>query len=48
MDTIDQWRSMLPQIQVVSRERFGITHSTLQPEDAAMGHGRMVEQGCGK
>lgn len=30
------WETILPQLQTVLRERFGIAHSTLQPEDAAI------------
>ncbi len=47
VDSISQWQNVLPQVQHVLRERFGITHSTLQPEDAAMVAGCEVTAGCG-
>jgi len=47
VDSISAWHHLLPQIQEVLRVRFGITHSTLQPEDAAMVAGCEVEAGCG-
>ncbi|MEH6670321.1 cation diffusion facilitator family transporter [Halopseudomonas sp.] len=47
MDAMGQWQSVLPQMQQVLRERFGIEHSTLQPEDAKMRLGCEVDPRCG-
>lgn len=37
IDLLARWPGILPQIQQLLRERFGITHSTLQPEDRVLG-----------
>ncbi|GAA6130046.1 cation diffusion facilitator family transporter [Halopseudomonas sabulinigri] len=47
LDNMSLWQATLPQMQIILRERFGIAHSTLQPEDSAMGQGCAVEVGCG-
>jgi len=44
---IDDWQRLLPQLQDLLRERFGITHSTLQPEDSAMADACSTDAGCG-
>ena len=35
LETMVHWEIVLPQLQTILQERFGISHSTLQPEDAA-------------
>ncbi len=47
MDAMVQWQAVLPQMQEVLRERFGIEHSTLQPEDADIRLGCVVDPRCG-
>lgn len=47
LDAMTQWHRVLPQMQTVLRERFGIEHSTLQPEDAEIRLGCLVGAGCG-
>ena len=47
LDHMGQWQATLPQMQSTLRERFGIAHSTLQPEDAALRMACVVEAGCG-
>ncbi|GGD01567.1 cation diffusion facilitator family transporter [Halopseudomonas salina] len=47
LDAMTQWHRVLPQMQTVLRERFGIEHSTLQPEDAEIRLGCVVGVGCG-
>lgn len=42
-----RWSSVLPQMQTVLRDRFGINHSTLQPEDVDIREGCNAEPGCG-
>lgn len=42
LETMAQWQSVLPQMQVLLRDRFGIEHSTLQPEDAEIRLGCIV------
>jgi len=32
LDEIGQWESVCPQLQALLRQRFGVDHSTLQPE----------------
>ena len=46
IDSLAQWPRVLPQIQQLLRERFGITHSTLQPEDAALAGRCELDAGC--
>lgn len=41
------WETVLPQLQAVLRKRFGIAHSTLQPEDAAIRHACDADPDCG-
>ncbi|MFO7704090.1 MAG: cation diffusion facilitator family transporter [Halopseudomonas sp.] len=47
LDSMACWQSVLPQIQAVLLERFGIKHSTLQPEDAEIRLSCLVGSGCG-
>ncbi len=47
LETMTQWQSVLPQMQSVLRERFGIGHSTLQPEDAEIRMGCEISATCG-
>lgn len=47
MEAMVQWQAVLPQMQQVLRERFGIEHSTLQPEDAQMRMLCAVDSQCG-
>lgn len=35
LDEIGQWESVCPQLQALLRQRFGVDHSTLQPETEA-------------
>ena len=46
IDLLAQWPRVLPQIQQLLRERFGISHSTLQPEDAALAGRCELDAGC--
>ncbi|MDT0618370.1 cation diffusion facilitator family transporter [Salinisphaera sp. P385] len=36
LDAMAEWQQALPQLQMLLRERFDITHSTLQPEDESI------------
>lgn len=47
MEAMAQWQAVLPQMQQILRERFGIEHSTLQPEDADIRLGCGVDPLCG-
>ncbi|MDN5863382.1 MAG: cation diffusion facilitator family transporter [Salinisphaera sp.] len=47
VDSLRSWREVLPRLQTILRERFGIAHSTLQPEDAAVGADCDVDPRCG-
>lgn len=47
VDALHGWRDILPRLQAVLRERFGIAHSTLQPEDAEVRHNCDADPGCG-
>lgn len=47
VDTMHGWPTMLPRLQALLRQRFGITHSTLQPEDAATRAACDADPGCG-
>ena len=47
IDSLAQWPRVLPQIQQLLRERFGITHSTLQPEDQGLGERCELGAECG-
>lgn len=44
---IADWQRILPQLQDVLRERFGIDHSTLQPEDAVVREACDADPDCG-
>ncbi len=46
LETMAHWQSVLPQMQKVLRERFGIEHSTLQPEDAELRMGCELDPLC--
>ena len=47
IDLLARWPGILPQIQHLLRERFGITHSTLQPEDRVLGARCELSAECG-
>ena len=47
IDLLARWPGILPQIQQLLRERFGITHSTLQPEDRVLGARCELSAECG-
>lgn len=47
LPAVERWSDVLPRLQAVLRERFGIAHSTLQPEDARDGTGCDARPGCG-
>lgn len=47
LDRLDRWEEVLPQLQVILRERFGIEHSTLQPEDSGIRRACDVQASCG-
>lgn len=47
LDNMTCWQGVLPQMQGVLLERFGIEHSTLQPEDAEIRLSCLVGSGCG-
>ena len=36
LDKMARWEQALPRLQAILRERFGISHSTLQPEDTVI------------
>jgi cobalt-zinc-cadmium efflux system protein len=42
-----EWQAVLPQIRRVLHDRFGIEHSTLQPEDSAMRAHCVTDARCG-
>lgn len=44
---IADWRFLQPRLQQLLRARFGITHSTLQPEDLSMSDQCAAEADCG-
>ncbi len=46
IDSLALWPQVLPQLQTLLRERFGISHSTLQPEDAALAGRCELDAGC--
>ncbi|MHA7835793.1 MAG: cation diffusion facilitator family transporter, partial [Algiphilus sp.] len=48
LHAIDDWERLLPQLQALLAERFGITHSTLQPEDIAINDACKVDGACGE
>ncbi len=47
VEALGHWEEILPQLQRVLRERFGIEHSTLQPEDAAIRQACDADPNCG-
>lgn len=44
---LERWQDVLPRLQELLRRRFGITHTTLQPEDAALREACRVDPACG-
>jgi len=48
VDAMERWEEILPQLQAILRERFGIGHSTLQPEDAATRQACDADPDCGR
>ena len=40
LEAMAHWESVLPQMRLILQERFGISHTTLQPEDAAIRRAR--------
>ncbi|TDX22213.1 cobalt-zinc-cadmium efflux system protein [Modicisalibacter xianhensis] len=47
LETMVRWETVLPQLQTMLRERFGISHSTLQPEDTAARRACDADPDCG-
>ncbi|MDT0617449.1 cation diffusion facilitator family transporter [Salinisphaera sp. P385] len=47
LDRMGRWEQTLPRLQAILRERFGIAHSTLQPEDAAIRRACDAHPDCG-
>lgn len=47
VDAMHTWRQVLPRLQQILRQRFGITHSTLQPEDSDLNCDCDADPGCG-
>lgn len=47
LHAIDEWQRLLPQLQTLLAERFGISHSTLQPEDALLADRCSADAACG-
>lgn len=47
VDSLHGWRQLLPRLQSILRERFGIEHSTLQPEDGVLNRDCDADPGCG-
>ncbi|MES1944541.1 cation diffusion facilitator family transporter [Salinisphaera sp. PC39] len=47
LDRMTCWERVLPRLQAILRERFGIVHSTLQPEDTAIRRACDAQAGCG-
>ncbi|MGB0212289.1 cation diffusion facilitator family transporter [Algiphilus sp.] len=47
LEVLSDWQRLLPELQGMLRERFGIAHSTLQPEDSTMGAYCATDPGCG-
>lgn len=44
---LDHWERVLPHLQQLLRDRFGITHATLQPEDDTLRAACAAQAGCG-
>ena len=47
VDGISAWERILPELQRILRERFGITHSTLQPETDVIRIACDADPACG-
>lgn len=47
LHALEDWQRLLPRLQHLLHERFGITHSTLQPEDSSMADACEADGGCG-
>ena len=47
VDSMADWQRALPRLQALLRERFDITHSTLQPEDAEIRAACDADADCG-
>ena len=47
VEAMGRWEEILPQLQTILRGRFGIEHTTLQPEDAAIRHVCDADPDCG-
>lgn len=47
LEHMPDWQAVLPQMQALLSERFGIEHCTLQPEDAQIRRDCAVEHNCG-
>lgn len=47
VDSLQCWRELLPRLQATLRRRFGIAHSTLQPEDEAVRRACDADPACG-
>lgn len=47
MDSVHNWGEVLPRMQTLLRENFGISHSTLQPEDAGIRSACARTDDCG-
>ncbi|WP_200588743.1 cation diffusion facilitator family transporter [Stutzerimonas stutzeri] len=47
VEAMGQWEEILPELQTILRERFGIGHSTLQPENAAIRLTCDADPNCG-
>lgn len=47
MDAMSRWQQTLPCLQAILRERFGISHSTLQPEDPDIRRACDASPDCG-
>lgn len=47
LDKMARWEQALPRLQAILRERFGISHSTLQPEDTVIRRACDAQASCG-
>lgn len=47
IDALHRWQQLLPRLQQVLRERFGIEHTTLQPEDPVLNQDCDADPDCG-
>lgn len=48
VNALRSWQQLLPQLQQLLRERFGIEHTTLQPEDPALNRDCDSDPNCGE